>query len=163
MHSTSTVLATLLAAVLLLPVACGGSGNGSSNASTPTPSPTPSPVVVTAQATVAGKTMTILTDTKGMTLYYCTPDKGGKITCTAGCLAVWPPLLLPSGVTAATGGPGVSGSFTTAANPDGKGTQILYNSWPLYYYVKDTKPGDTTGQNVGQKWFVATPDLAAGS
>jgi predicted lipoprotein with Yx(FWY)xxD motif len=38
----------------------------------------------------------------------------------------------------------------------------MYNNWPLYYYAKDKNPGDTTGQNVGQKWFVVPPDLAKG-
>lgn len=166
MKKRSTLFAAVVAA-LMLPVACGGSGNSSSNAATsaptPTPTPTPLPVVLAAQATVAGSATTILTDAKGMTLYYFTPDKGGKITCTGGCAAIWPPLVLPAGVTKATGGPGVTGTLTTAPNPDGKGTQVLYNGWPLYEYVKDTKPGDTAGENVGQKWFVATPSLAASS
>jgi predicted lipoprotein with Yx(FWY)xxD motif len=111
---------------------------------------------------VDGKSQTILVDAAGLTLYYFTPDKGGKVTCTAGCLAVWPPLLLPSGVTTPTGGTGVTGTLATIANPDGKGTQIMYNNWPLYFYAKDKSPGDTTGQNVNQKWFVVPPDLAKG-
>jgi hypothetical protein len=32
---------------------------------------------------------------------------------------------------------------------------------PLYYYAKDAKAGDTTGQGVGGKWFVASPTGAA--
>jgi predicted lipoprotein with Yx(FWY)xxD motif len=48
----------------------------------------------------------------------------------------------------------------SVANPDGKGTQVVYNNWPLYYYVKDAKPGDVAGQNLGNKWFVVPPDLA---
>ncbi len=145
------------AAVLTIAVGCGGGGGGSA-----TTSPTPAALVVTASVTVDGKATTILTDSKGMTLYYFTPDKGGQVTCKGGCLAVWPPLLLPAGATTPTGGQGVTGSLTTIANPDGKGTQVMYNSWPLYYYVKDTKPGDATGQNVGGKWFVVPPDLAPG-
>jgi predicted lipoprotein with Yx(FWY)xxD motif len=162
MRSRSMLAGWVPAAMLLLTVACGGNSPSSQAAATPPPTPTPAPVVVTAMATVAGASMTILTDTKGMTLYYFTPDKGGTITCKAGCLAVWPPLILPSDQTTPVGGPGVTGKLTTAPNPDGKGTQVLYNNWPLYYYAKDTKPGDTTGQNVGAKWFVVPPDLAAG-
>jgi predicted lipoprotein with Yx(FWY)xxD motif len=151
-------------AALLIPAACGGSGTTTSGASpAASPSPSPSPVVITGTATVDSKSTTILTDTKGMTLYYFTPDKGGKITCSGQCLASWPPLLLPSTSTKAVAGTGITGTLTTAANPDGKGTQVLYNNWPLYYYVKDTKAGDVTGQNVGGKWFVATPSLAAGT
>lgn len=148
-------------ALLMLPAACGGN-SGSAPPPAPAATPTSAPVVATASASVGGKTMTILTDSKGMTLYYFTPDKGGKITCTGSCLAAWPPLLLASG-SSVPHTADVTGSFTTLPNPDGKGTQILYKSWPLYYWIKDQKPGDTTGQGVGGKWFVATPDLAAGS
>ena len=159
MRSRSSILGWAVA-LLILPSACGGSA--ATAQSSPAAAPTPAPVVMTASATVAGKATTILTDAKGMTLYYFTPDKGGKITCSGSCLAAWPPMLLASG-TSVPHTADLTGSFTTLANPDGKGTQILYNSWPLYFYVKDTKPGDVTGQNVGGKWFVATPDLAAGS
>jgi predicted lipoprotein with Yx(FWY)xxD motif len=40
--------------------------------------------------------------------------------------------------------------------PDGS-KQITYNGIPLYYYVRDTKPGDTTGQGVGNLWKVVAP------
>lgn len=152
---------SVLAALLMLPAACGGNGSAGSPAAAAA-SPTPAPLVVTTSATVAGKTETILTDDKGMTLYYFTPDKGGKITCSGQCLVAWPPLVLGSG-TSVPHAADITGTFSTLANPDGKGTQVLYNSWPLYYWQKDQKPGDTTGQGVGGKWFVATPDLASGS
>jgi predicted lipoprotein with Yx(FWY)xxD motif len=29
---------------------------------------------------------------------------------------------------------------------------------PLYYYIKDQAPGDTTGQGVGGVWYVLSPD-----
>jgi predicted lipoprotein with Yx(FWY)xxD motif len=28
---------------------------------------------------------------------------------------------------------------------------------PLYYWVRDGQPGDTTGQNVREVWFVVAP------
>ena len=34
--------------------------------------------------------------------------------------------------------------------------QLAINGSPLYYYAADTKAGDTTGQGVGGKWFVAS-------
>ncbi|HEY7202448.1 MAG TPA: hypothetical protein VIC57_19670, partial [Candidatus Dormibacteraeota bacterium] len=109
-----------------------------------------------------GKSQTILVGENGMTLYYYTPDKGaGKVTCTGQCLAAWPPLLLPSGVDKPTGETGVTGALTTLPSPNG-GMQVVYNGWPMYYWAKDTKPGDTTGQNVGGKWFVVPPDVASG-
>ena len=145
MFTRSLGLVAAAATVPMLALSCGGESG----------SPTPAATVLTSTVSVGGASKTILTDSKGMTLYYFTPDKGGKVTCTGGCLAVWPPLLS----TAPTAGSGVTGTLTTIANPDGKGTQVVYNSWPLYYYVKDTKPGDVTGENVGGKWFVVPPDI----
>ncbi len=45
----------------------------------------------------------------------------------------------------------------TASLPDGSKI-VTYNKMPLYYWVKDTKPGDTTGQGVGDVWYVVSPD-----
>jgi len=154
--------ASAVLAVLLFVAACGGSGS-SSTASTPAPTPTPQPPnVVATSATVAGASMTILTDDKGLTLYRWATDKGTtKINCVGGCAAVWPPFVLPATSTKPVAGKGVTGTLSVLANPDGKGQQVLYNGWPLYYYAKDKAPGDTTGQGVGGKWFVVTPDEAA--
>ena len=139
--------------------ACGGGGGNT--AATTTPAPTPVPLLQATTATVAGQSETILTDRNGMTVYYYTPDKSaGKVTCTAQCLVNWPPVLVPAGVTKPTGGKGVTGTLSTIASPNG-GQQVTYNGWPVYLWIKDTKPGDTTGQNVGGKWFVFTPDTPA--
>jgi predicted lipoprotein with Yx(FWY)xxD motif len=35
--------------------------------------------------------------------------------------------------------------------------QVTYNGYPLYYYIKDAKPGDITGQGVGNVWYVISP------
>ncbi|HEU5229781.1 MAG TPA: hypothetical protein VFU49_18325, partial [Ktedonobacteraceae bacterium] len=114
-------------------------------------------VLKTAQATVAGKTATILTDEKGMTLYYFTPDTATTSACTAGCASVWPPLL-----STGTGQPTPEGlsKGTLAVLQDANGSQVTFNGHLLYTYAKDTAPGQTTGQGVGGKWFVATTDLA---
>ena len=44
----------------------------------------------------------------------------------------------------------------TTARTDGT-TQVTYNGWPLYYWIKDQKPGDATGQDVGGVWYVLSP------
>jgi predicted lipoprotein with Yx(FWY)xxD motif len=143
----------------LLVVACGGAA---STASTPTPAathsaaPSAAPVVGTRTATVDGKSETIFVDAKGLTLYYYTPDKGGTVTCTGKCLAAWPPVVLPSGVSKPSGPSMAGDKLGTVSGPSG--TQVTFNGWPLYTYAEDTKPGDVTGQNVGGKWFVVTPD-----
>ena len=35
--------------------------------------------------------------------------------------------------------------------------QVAYNDIPLYYWVKDVKAGDTTGQGVGDVWYIVAP------
>ena len=81
---------------------------------------------------------------------------GGAVTVK--CAATWPPFVVASG--APTAGTGVTGALTTFARADGA-MQVAINGLPLYYYAADTKAGDTTGQGVGGKWFVASPTGAA--
>ena len=53
-------------------------------------------------------------------------------------------------------GKGVSGLLGILSRPDGR-QQVTYDGHPLYYFAKDTKSGDTMGQNVGNVWMVAAP------
>jgi len=124
------------------------------------PAPAATPTVAAMAGEVAvnvandPKLGNILVDGKGMTLYIFTKDAPGVSNCNAGCLAKWPPFLA-NGTPKA--GPGVDASlFGTAPLADGSKI-ITYNKMPLYYWVKDMKPGDTTGQNVGDVWFVIDP------
>jgi predicted lipoprotein with Yx(FWY)xxD motif len=97
-----------------------------------------------------------LTGPDGKTLYVfsvdTTPDKSA---CVDACATNWPPLMATGG-TAPAAGTGVTGKLATFARPDGS-MQVSYNGKPLYYFAKDTKPGDTSGQGVGGKWVVAAP------
>jgi predicted lipoprotein with Yx(FWY)xxD motif len=99
---------------------------------------------------------TIITDHRGMTLYYYTPDKGRVPTCTGGCARAWPPAFKSHSMKFPK--LHVPGKFGTVANPAG-GRQITYNGWPLYTFVQDRKRGQTKGQGIGGVWFVATPKL----
>ena len=95
-----------------------------------------------------------LVDAKGMTLYLFTKDTPNTSTCYGKCATAWPPLLTTGKPVAGTG---VDASkFGTTTRTDGT-TQVTYNGWPLYYYVKDLAAGDVTGQNVGSVWFVISP------
>jgi len=38
--------------------------------------------------------------------------------------------------------------------------QTAYNGYPLYYFFKDTKAGDTNGHNVKDVWFVVDKDVS---
>lgn len=97
----------------------------------------------------------ILVDAKGMTLYIFTKDAPDQSNCNAGCMAKWPPLITAGSPKA---GDGVDASKLGSTKlADGR-LIVTYNHMPLYYWVNDTKPGDTTGQNVGSVWFVINPD-----
>jgi predicted lipoprotein with Yx(FWY)xxD motif len=115
------------------------------------------PAVAEAEINVATdpKLGKILVGSNGMTLYMFTKDEAGKSNCNADCLAKWPPLVTKGSPKL---GPGVDASLVgTADLPDGSKI-VTYNKMPLYYWVKDTKAGDTTGQGVGSVWYVVSPD-----
>ena len=164
---TSLKRTLLLAVGLVLMIivsACGGTTTSStSTASTRTVAPiTPTATVSTAtienaQATVDGKAETILTDAHGSTLYYFTPDAPKKLACSGECAQAWPPLLSSSDTpTSATSLPGKLSVFK-----DANGNQVEYGGYLLYTYIKDTAPGQVTGQGVGKVWYVATPGLSS--
>lgn len=96
----------------------------------------------------------ILTDSKGMTLYVFTADKDGKSTCYDQCAKAWPPFLVTSQQPHFN--TNIEGKFGLMARKDNK-QQVTYNNMPLYYYQKDKKPGDVTGQGVDGAWFVVQP------
>ena len=111
----------------------------------------------TAGAKVAiGKTSLgrILVDGKGITLYDFAKDKGTTSTCYGACAALWPPLVTKGKPVA---GPGVRASLLgTTKRTDGK-LEVTYGGHPLYYFVTDRNPGQTTGQGVNQfgaPWWV---------
>jgi predicted lipoprotein with Yx(FWY)xxD motif len=96
----------------------------------------------------------ILVDSRGITLYDFPPDKAGKSTCYGACAALWPPLLTKGKPHA---GLGVKAPLLgTTKRKDGK-VEVTYNGHPLYYFVSDRKPGQTTGQGLNQfgaPWWV---------
>lgn len=96
----------------------------------------------------------ILTDNKGKTLYMFTPDKNSTSECYDQCAVAWPPLLVSSGQPVLA--QGIVGTIGTTTRKDNT-RQVTYNGMPLYYYAKDKNPGDVTGQNVENKWFVVNP------
>jgi predicted lipoprotein with Yx(FWY)xxD motif len=87
----------------------------------------------------------------GMTLYTFEKDTAGngKSVCNGGCATNWPPFM-------AADSDKPSGDVTIVTRDDGK-KQWAAKGWPLYYWVKDTKPGDKTGDGVGGNWKTAKP------
>ncbi len=125
----------------------------------PTQSPTQSTHVIIHTATVLanGVSKTVLTNAQGFTLYYFTPDTSSTSACTGACASTWPPLLFTGSGTPA-GSPALPGKITVQATANG--AQVEYNGHLLYVFSGDTAPGQTNGEGVFGKWFVATPTLS---
>ena len=118
---------------------------------------TTSSMVSTAQSAKYG---TILVS--GNTVYTL---KASKVSCGAKCLNVWPKVLLPAGVMTATAGPGVNAAKLGTVAGQGGSLQVTYGGKPLYWFSKDTRPGQVKG-NVKDKWgswSVVVTAKAAGS
>jgi predicted lipoprotein with Yx(FWY)xxD motif len=91
----------------------------------------------------------------GMTLYMFTKDEPNKSNCAGDCLVNWPPLLTQGEPVL---GEGVDPALVGTAELEDGSMIVTYNGMPLYYWVKDTKAGDTTGQAVGDVWWVVSPE-----
>lgn len=89
----------------------------------------------------------VLVGSNGMTLYTFDKDADGKSMCNGKCAENWPPL-------SADGSAAASGDFSVVTRDDGK-KQYAYKGKPLYYWVKDQKPGDKTGDGVNNVWHLA--------
>ena len=81
----------------------------------------------------------VLAGNNNMTLYTFSKDTAGsgKSVCNGMCATNWPPLLVD-------GSPAVSSGYSIITRDDGK-KQLAFKGMPLYFYVKDTKPGDKIG------------------
>jgi predicted lipoprotein with Yx(FWY)xxD motif len=102
----------------------------------------------------------VLVDAHGKTLYIWAHDKGARSTCNGDCAEYWPPLLTRGKPVAAGGAK--AALLGTSRRSDGQ-IQVTYAGHPLYYFVKDRKAGQTTGEGLtgfGGRW---DPVSAAGA
>ena len=90
-----------------------------------------------------------LVDAKGMTLYVFDKDAAGKSNCNGQCATNWPPLTAAADAAAMA-------DWTVVTRDDGS-KQWAYKAKPVYAWIKDAKPGDTSGDGVGGVWHIATP------
>ena len=90
----------------------------------------------------------VLVGPNGMTLYTFDRDvaASGKSVCNGPCAANWPPLMA-----AETDKP--TGDYMVITRDDGK-KQWAMKGKPLYFWAKDAKPGDKTGDGVMGVWRV---------
>jgi predicted lipoprotein with Yx(FWY)xxD motif len=86
-----------------------------------------------------------------MTLYTFDKDAAGsgKSVCNGPCATNWPPLMAAEGASA-------SGDYSVITRDDGK-KQWAFKGKPLYFWAKDSKPGDATGEGFNGVWHVAKP------
>lgn len=99
----------------------------------------------------------ILVDAKGMTLYVFDNDTPGTSNCSGNCLTNWPPFTVADEQTSVIADEGITATFGVITRDDGT-YQVTINDMPLYYYAKDAAAGDTTGQAVGDVWWVVGAD-----
>jgi predicted lipoprotein with Yx(FWY)xxD motif len=94
--------------------------------------------------------VTVLTNAKGLTLYWFAPDTPTTSRCTRSCAAYWPPVIGNP-----RAGPGVTGQLGTLTRPDSV-LQATYDGHPLYTYIGDSSPGQARGNNLdlnGGFWY----------
>lgn len=98
------------------------------------------PIVKISSKSGMGK---FLINDEGMTLYVSAKDTANKSVCYGQCAVNWPPLTNES----LTKGVGVTGALKFIERTD-LVKQITYKGMPLYLWISDKKPGDTTGQGI---------------
>lgn len=94
----------------------------------------------------------VLAGPNQMTLYVFDKDAAGsgKSVCNGVCATNWPPLMVASGSAA-------SGDWSVVIRDSGD-KQWAYKGRPLYYWSKDAKPGDKTGDGfLNNAWHTARP------
>ncbi|MGH2937116.1 MAG: COG4315 family predicted lipoprotein [Solirubrobacterales bacterium] len=109
---------------------------------------------VAGEATAKSLHKTVLTNTKGLTLYTLSGETKGKFICTTSeCLKAWPPLLVKPGTT-----PKGPVKLGTVKNPEGK-TQVTYKGMPIYTFEGDSKKGEANGEGLKDVgvWHAVTP------
>ena len=141
-------------ALVLLGVAVAGAATAPS-------APAPSSSSASAASGQALKTtqikgVAVLTNAKGMTLYWFAPDTSTKSACYGSCAAYWPPVY-----GAHKAGPGVTGTLGTIKRSDGT-VQATYDGHPLYTYIGDSAPGQATGNNINLNGGLWHEVLASG-
>jgi predicted lipoprotein with Yx(FWY)xxD motif len=101
----------------------------------------------------------IVVNRRGFTMYVFSRDRRGHEACVniAGCTTIWPPLTTKSRPVA---GKGIKRALLgTIKLPNGQ-KQVTYAGWPLYGYITDTQPGETSYVGVNQsggRWYAITP------
>ena len=147
-----------IAAAAAVLAACGSSGTSSASGGSGSTS-TSSPAAATAgglkTTTIGGAT--VLTSSKGFTLYSFAPDTPAKSNCNGTCAQNWPPVKGPATAS------GVKGTLGTIKRSDGS-VQATFDGHPLYTFVGDTAAGQAKGNGLnaaGGLWHEITTSGSA--
>ncbi len=158
-HPRSTASRLVGLAALLTLAACGGSngygGAAGGGSTTPGSGGASGAGGIGTTSTTLG---TVLTDSAGKTLYAFAADSPGTSACSGQCLVYWP--LSSAGTTPPKAPAGVTATLGVLKRPDGT-RQLTVDGFPVYTYVGDQAPGDTTGEGKnlsGGLWWVLGTD-----
>ena len=149
--SFGLVAAVIAAVVVIIVATSGGAANTAHRSVAPAST-------ISVGQTSLGNT---LVDANGRALYLFEADERNHSTLSAAGQAVWPPLTATSKPAA---GGGVNASQITLINGGRGSRQVAYDGHPLYYFVGDRGPGQTTGQGLnefGALWYLLAPSGTA--
>lgn len=141
-----SVVIALVAGLLLVAAAEAASS------STP---PSGARALVTLRTTGIGS---VLVDSRGRTLYLFEKDRNSVSMCDTACAKFWPRLTSHGSPRA---GKGVRQSLVGLTRVGNGVGQVTYAGHPLYTFVGDKRPGQTSGEgldNFGAEWYAVGPN-----
>jgi predicted lipoprotein with Yx(FWY)xxD motif len=144
----------------LLAAACSSAAAAPASSAPAAGSPASASATGTVITTEAGSAGAFLTSGSGRTVYLWAKDGTNMSACSGACAAAWPPVTATGKLTA-TGGAKAS-DLGTITRSDGT-KQVTYDGHPLYYFVGDSAPDQTSGQgsdSFGAKWWLVAPSGA---
>jgi len=135
-----------LGAIVGAAVLVGAAHGGTSSATR-----APKGALVAVRKTTLGS---VLVDARGRTLYVFEKDRKGMSACETACVKFWPPIVSR---TTPRAGKGVHTSMLGVTKRQDGRRQGTYAGHPLYTFVGDKNPGQTSGEgltNFGAEWYV---------
>jgi predicted lipoprotein with Yx(FWY)xxD motif len=152
--TTLLIAAVAAAAIGLIAAGCGGGAYSSGSYGSPVPAAAATRTAAASVGLASTPLGRIVVDGNGRTLYLFEKDKNRRSACYGQCATYWPPLLTHGKPVAHTGARQALLGTTRRANGS---RQVTYAGHPLYRYVQDQEPGQTTGEGLqlfGGGWDV---------
>ncbi|MBV9710499.1 MAG: hypothetical protein JO011_06270 [Ktedonobacteraceae bacterium] len=109
----------------------------------------------TTKVMLNGKMITVLTNAKGMILYYKLNDPKNQTNCTMACAMDWPPVLATD-MNMMTVSSSVPLPHKLTVLKTANGNQIAYDGHFLYTYAGDMAPGQHQGRGIGGVWYLVS-------